>query len=214
MERPLRLSSSRLIACPLPQFSEHRWPKQHSRYDVFFQFDPLFVFSLIMAPAPSSVSMNFIHPELTAVATINEEPTYASIHRAQTQLHDNAVAVFTSAGGSAHGHLALAMTVAEYLATAKVAFKVPVNPTTVPVMVKASKMESTENVYLHEVSRQKGLQTLPQCGQGLAQPAHCCDAGHLSPRAARPVSRICQHIMSRDHHSSLRNIWRDLPIRS
>jgi hypothetical protein len=97
--------------------------------------------------------MNFIHPELTPVATINEEPTYASIHRARTQLHDNAAAVFTSAGGGAHGHLALTMTAAEYLTIAKVAFQVPTNPTTAPVMVKASKMESTENVRLHEVAK-------------------------------------------------------------
>ena len=89
--------------------------------------------------------MNFIHPELTPVATINEEPTYASIRLARTQLHDNAAAVFTSAGGGAQGHLALTMTQAEYLAVAQVAFKVPINPTAPLVMIKDSKMKRLDS---------------------------------------------------------------------
>eukprot|EP00978_Attheya_sp_CCMP212_P008993 scaffold21179_cov47-Attheya_sp.AAC.4 len=70
------------------------------------------------------------------------------------QLHDNAAAVFTSAGGGAHGHLALTMTAAEYLAVAKVAFKVPINPTADPVMVKArSRLESSKNLRLYELAK-------------------------------------------------------------
>eukprot|EP00978_Attheya_sp_CCMP212_P014158 scaffold35966_cov68-Attheya_sp.AAC.1 len=45
------------------------------------------------------------------------------------------------------------MTAAEYLAVAKVAFKVPINPTADPVMVKASRLESSENLRLYELAK-------------------------------------------------------------
>ena len=97
--------------------------------------------------------MNFIHQELTVIATKTEEPTYASIRIARTQLHDNAAAVHTSAGGGAHGHLALTMTAAEYRATANITFIVPVNPIGDPVMVPTSRLQSAENIRLHDQAR-------------------------------------------------------------
>eukprot|EP00978_Attheya_sp_CCMP212_P001407 scaffold2972_cov48-Attheya_sp.AAC.1 len=84
---------------------------------------------------------------------INEEPNYASIHVARTQLHDNAAAIFLPAGGGCHGHLALTMTDVEYFAVTNIAFTVPINPTGDPVMVRSSRLESSENLRKHEEAK-------------------------------------------------------------
>eukprot|EP00550_Attheya_septentrionalis_P008800 CAMPEP_0198298676 /NCGR_PEP_ID=MMETSP1449-20131203/41706_1 /TAXON_ID=420275 /ORGANISM="Attheya septentrionalis, Strain CCMP2084" /LENGTH=67 /DNA_ID=CAMNT_0044000003 /DNA_START=65 /DNA_END=268 /DNA_ORIENTATION=- len=67
-----------------------------------------------MASTYDSFSTNFIHPVITPIASQNEEPNYASIRFARTQLRHNAAVVFSPAGGGGHGHLALTMTDAEY----------------------------------------------------------------------------------------------------
>jgi hypothetical protein len=103
----------------------------------------------------TSAPMNFIHPQLTPVATKDEEPSYASIRIARTQLHDNAAAVFSPHGGGVHGHLALTMTDAEYLAVAGEPFVAPVNPKSAPVLDSKSKIQSSENVRLHELAKRE-----------------------------------------------------------
>jgi hypothetical protein len=103
----------------------------------------------------TSAPMNFIHPQLTPVATKDEEPSYSSIRIARTQLHDNAAAVFSPHGGGIHGHLALTMTPTEYLAVAGVAFVAPVNPTSAPVLDSKSKIQTSENVRLHELAKRE-----------------------------------------------------------
>eukprot|EP00978_Attheya_sp_CCMP212_P044989 scaffold330268_cov24-Attheya_sp.AAC.1 len=63
-----------------------------------------------MASTYDLFSTNFINPVITPIASQNEEPNYASIRVARTQLHNNAAATFSPAGGGCHGHLALTMT--------------------------------------------------------------------------------------------------------
>eukprot|EP00978_Attheya_sp_CCMP212_P009683 scaffold23069_cov79-Attheya_sp.AAC.3 len=106
-----------------------------------------------MASTYDSFSTNFINPVITPIASQNEEPNYASIRVARTQLHDNAAAIFSPAGGGCHGHLALTMTDAEYFAITNVAFTVPTNPTGDPVMVRNSRLESAENLRKHEEAK-------------------------------------------------------------
>eukprot|EP00978_Attheya_sp_CCMP212_P013088 scaffold32736_cov48-Attheya_sp.AAC.3 len=96
----------------------------------------------------NDITMNFIHPVLTTLATKLEEPTYQSICVAHTELHNNAAAVFSSAGGGVHGHLALTMTDAEYLAIAGTTYIVPINPPREPVFT-TSRMTSAENLRRH-----------------------------------------------------------------
>jgi hypothetical protein len=122
---------------------------------------PLFnpFLSFIMASTYDSFSTNFIHPVITPIASQNEEPNYASICVTRTQLHDNAAAVFSPAGGGCHGHLVLTMTDAEYFTITNVAFIVPINPPADPVMVKASRLESSENLRKHEKQRRPSSST-------------------------------------------------------
>eukprot|EP00978_Attheya_sp_CCMP212_P028862 scaffold100793_cov51-Attheya_sp.AAC.1 len=98
-------------------------------------------------------STNFINLVITPIASQNEEPNYASIRVAHTQLHDNAAAIFSPAGGGCHGHLALTMTDVKYFAITNVAFTVAINPTGDPVMVRSSRLESSENLCKHEEAK-------------------------------------------------------------
>eukprot|EP00978_Attheya_sp_CCMP212_P031903 scaffold122303_cov35-Attheya_sp.AAC.2 len=94
----------------------------------------------------NDITMNFIHPVLTTLATKLEKPTYTSICVARTELvHNNAAAVFSAAGGGVHGLLALTMTDVEYLAITGIAFIMPVNPPRDPVFT-TSCMTSAENL--------------------------------------------------------------------
>eukprot|EP00978_Attheya_sp_CCMP212_P000840 scaffold1765_cov33-Attheya_sp.AAC.1 len=96
----------------------------------------------------NDITVNFIRPVLTTLATKLEEPTYQSIHVVHTELHDNAAAVFSAAGGGLRGHLALTMTAVEYLAIAGIEFIVPVNLPRDPVFT-TSRMTSAENLRQH-----------------------------------------------------------------
>eukprot|EP00978_Attheya_sp_CCMP212_P019478 scaffold54635_cov57-Attheya_sp.AAC.2 len=107
-----------------------------------------------MASTYDLFSTNFINPVITPIASQNEEPHYASIRVARTQLHNNAAAIFSPAGGGCHGHLALTMTDVEYFAITNVAFTVPINPTGDPIMlVRSSRLESSENLRKHEEAK-------------------------------------------------------------
>jgi hypothetical protein len=101
----------------------------------------------------NDITMNFIHPVITPLATKLEEPTYRSIRTARTQLHDNAAGIFSSSGGGCHGHLALTMTDTEYFAITQVAFAVPINPPIDPNLVTTSRMETTENLRKHDEAK-------------------------------------------------------------
>ena len=84
---------------------------------------------------PESIAVRFPVQTLPPVAVATTRPTYASILAARISLNSNATTIASSAGGGLHGHLALVMTEAEYLALTGVAFIVPVAP---PELVHAA----------------------------------------------------------------------------
>eukprot|EP00978_Attheya_sp_CCMP212_P005329 scaffold11894_cov53-Attheya_sp.AAC.7 len=96
-----------------------------------------------MVSTYDSFSTNFINPVITPIACQNERPNYASICIARTQLHDNAAAIFSPAGSGCHGHLAIT----------NVAFIMPINLPGDPEMVRASRLESSENLRKHEEAK-------------------------------------------------------------
>ena len=62
-----------------------------------------------MTAASTATAKGFPHPVLSPIATSTQEPTYESLHQAQTQLNANASSVHSNSGGGSHGHLVLTM---------------------------------------------------------------------------------------------------------
>lgn len=87
-----------------------------------------------MASTDSSITATFPHVVLSTVATLTSQPTYQSIQIAQRELNANAASVHSVEGGGLHGHLALTITAAAYLALTGVQFDAPVLPPAVPVI--------------------------------------------------------------------------------
>ena len=86
--------------------------------------------------------MTFPHPELTPIVGTPTNPTIQTI---QKQLYANALAIHSTRGGGANGHLALLMPAATYLARAGVAFISPTHPGDAPVhAVNATGNQITE----------------------------------------------------------------------
>ena len=74
--------------------------------------------------------MTFPHPELTPIVGTPTNPTIQTI---QKQLYANALAIHSTRGGGANGHLVLLMPSAAYLTRAGVAFIAPTHPGNAPV---------------------------------------------------------------------------------
>jgi len=74
--------------------------------------------------------MTFPHPELTPIVGTPTNPTIQTI---QKQLYANALAVHSTRGGGANGHLALLMPATAYLTRAGVAFIPPIHPGNAPI---------------------------------------------------------------------------------
>ena len=85
-----------------------------------------------MAP---STKFSFPHEALTP---IDGKPTNTTLQLLQRQLFTNARSVTSTRGGGLHGHLAMVMHDADYLARAGVAFDVPVHPGPPPPPIGAS----------------------------------------------------------------------------
>lgn len=79
-----------------------------------------------------SVDQQFPHQELTPLPA-TEKPTNASLRPLQKELNANAMSIPSVRGGGAHGHLALTMSAAAYLAVAGFPFAAPVHPGPSPV---------------------------------------------------------------------------------
>ena len=79
-----------------------------------------------------SVDRRYPNPVLTQLSA-QESPTFATLQVLKQELCANAMAIPSSRGGGAKGHLALVMTDAEYLTAAGVAFNAPVHPGDAPV---------------------------------------------------------------------------------
>lgn len=98
----------------------------------------------------SDIISLFSTPVLTPIATLIQKPTYASIDLAHRELSANAMAVHSSHGGGNHGHLALTIPAADYLALTGVAFPAPVHPPINPVHLDgATGHQIRENIRLH-----------------------------------------------------------------
>ena len=77
----------------------------------------------------SSAKFNFPFETLTP---IEGKPTNTTLQILQRQLYTNARAVDSPRGGGTHGHLAMLLSDAEYIARAGVPFLVPVHPGPAP----------------------------------------------------------------------------------
>jgi hypothetical protein len=80
----------------------------------------------------SSSKFNFPFETLTP---ISGKPTNTTLQLLQRQLYTNARSVPSARGGGLHGHLALLLSEADYIARVGVAFAVPVHPGPPPVAV-------------------------------------------------------------------------------
>lgn len=95
----------------------------------------------------------FPHPVLTP---INETPTQASLKILRQEIYANARAVHSLRGGGAHGHLALVISAAKYLALTVAAHGAPGTPFVVPLAPGAAPVHpagATGNV-ITEINRQ------------------------------------------------------------
>ena len=88
----------------------------------------------------------FPHPTLTPIAG---KPTYAALTKMRAELYANARAIDSNAGGGAHGHLAVIMSDADYLALGNtVAFDPPVSPGDAPqIAPNASQATISRDTY-------------------------------------------------------------------
>lgn len=74
--------------------------------------------------------LTFPHPTLTPIPT---KPTHTTLQLLQRELYANARAIYSTRGGGAHGHLAVIMPPADYLARVGQAFDIPIHPGIAPV---------------------------------------------------------------------------------
>jgi hypothetical protein len=108
--------------------------------------------------ADSSILANFPTAVLTPIASLTLPPTYLSLETAQRELNANAASVHSYGGGGRHGHLALTISPAAYLALATVPFVPPVVPALTPVLGDApTAAQITEANRLH-LAAQKTFQ--------------------------------------------------------
>jgi hypothetical protein len=83
-----------------------------------------------MANTATATGFNYPHRVLTP---IKETPGYSSLQKMQKELYANAQAMHSNAGDGNHGHLALVMPDADYLALAGETFIVPQHPGILPI---------------------------------------------------------------------------------
>jgi hypothetical protein len=95
-----------------------------------------------MANTTTTAGFNYPHRVLTPN---KETPGYSSLQKLQKELYANAQAMHSNAGGGNHGHLALVMPHADYLALAGQVFTIPQHPGNLPVhAVGATSPQITE----------------------------------------------------------------------
>jgi hypothetical protein len=99
---------------------------------------------------PESIAVRFPVQTLPPVAVSTTQPTYASILAARIALNSNATTIASSAGGGLHGHLALVMAPAEYLALTGVAFDAPIAPPALDHIAGATAAQIIEDNRLHK----------------------------------------------------------------
>ena len=83
----------------------------------------------------ASSKFTFPHETLTPIVG---KPTNTTLQLLQRQLFTNARSVPSTRGGGLHGHLAMVLSDADYLARAGVPFEVPVHPGPPPLAVGAA----------------------------------------------------------------------------
>jgi hypothetical protein len=95
-----------------------------------------------MSLSANTSSLTFPHPILTPITT---KPTNSTLQVLQREIYANARAIHSTRGGGAHGHLAIIMPAANYLARVGQAFVTPVHPRPAPVhAVNATNAQITE----------------------------------------------------------------------
>jgi hypothetical protein len=87
---------------------------------------------------------------LSVVATDVQPPTYQSIQTLQLELNENAASVHSTRGGGLHGHLALTIAPAVYVAHANVAFIEPVAPANPIFPAGATQAQIAEGTRQHQ----------------------------------------------------------------
>jgi hypothetical protein len=85
-----------------------------------------------MSDSTDAITALSTEPPLSPIATSTEEPTYASLKRAQQQLNSHATSIHSHGGNGSHGHLVLTVSAATYISITGTPFQAPVNPTEQP----------------------------------------------------------------------------------
>jgi hypothetical protein len=102
-----------------------------------------------MTDSTAAITALSAEPALSPIATSTEEPTYASLKRAQQQLNSHATSIHSHGGDGSHGHLALTVSAATYISITGTPFQAPVNPTAQPNHPRGS-----EGAEITELNRQ------------------------------------------------------------
>jgi hypothetical protein len=102
-----------------------------------------------MTDSTAAITALSTEPALSPIATSTEEPTYASLKRAQQQLNSHATSIHSHGGDGSHGHLALTVSAATYISITGTPFQAPVNPTAQPNHPRGS-----EEAEITELNRQ------------------------------------------------------------
>jgi hypothetical protein len=99
-----------------------------------------------MANTTAATGFNYPYRVLTP---ITDTPGYSSLQKLQKELYANAQAMHSNAGGGNHGHLALVMPDADFLALGGAAFIVPQHPGILPIHA-----QGTTGAQITETNRQ------------------------------------------------------------
>jgi hypothetical protein len=99
-----------------------------------------------MTSTTTAAGFSYPHRVLTP---IKDTPGYSSLQKLQKELYANAQAMHSNAGSGNHGHLALVMPDADYLALAGEAFIIPQHPGILPIHA-----QGTTGAQITETNRQ------------------------------------------------------------
>jgi hypothetical protein len=108
-----------------------------------------------MSDSTDTITALSTEPPLSPIETSTEEPTYASLKRAQQQLNSHATSIHYHGGNGSHGHLALTVSAATYISITGTPFQAPVNPIEQPGHPRGStEAEITELNRQHLVNQE------------------------------------------------------------
>jgi hypothetical protein len=122
-------TSSCHYQCPTTPVPHYYWGQHHYIRQQRPLLATLLFLYIIMSSTDSHIEKGFLKPILTPIKNV---PTHKTIAPLEKEINSNAMSIPSYWGGGRHGHVAITITPAKYLALTEVAFDPPLNPGTTP----------------------------------------------------------------------------------